>query len=681
MVALVGLLGWAAVHLGALDLTSTVTDAGGVTVSVPVTWAAVDHPFHVARAEALLDALRDGHLLRWVGSHEGGYPVEFYPLGVAWLTIGVWALALGSIPVAAAFKLTVIAIFLAPVLAFAALGRTRRQGVMVAGVAMVAHLAVPGIWWGGGYTELIAWGLVTNVAAYVAAFAFLPALASFLSSGSRWPLALAIGTASFAVATNTRSVIALGCVTIATGAVLVLHGRRAGVGRLAIRLAGVAVPVALLTAPLWVSTLRFTDEYEFIRYQWYDDVGAWWQSTLDAASWPVTVGAGIGLVLAVVRPSAVRLRVVALTLVLYVVATGLLAGFSPDGGLIQQLEATRMMPFQRLLMIGLAAMAVVEMVGSAGRSVRRAAAVDIALLGATAVAAVALVIQPLDRIEGEDRSMFPVVTTGDARYADALAAVTTADALAPPGTGLLVIGSELGWHQPLWAPTVTDRPLRYDNWLWLWQTWLRGDGLRYVGQAVAPDDFGDLVDGDELRQWGIGAVVSLTDTTAGIAGRSDALARVPGDGYAVFLVEEPTGTVQATGGSVTTSRIEVDTGAIDATVEGPGGPVTVAQTWFPRWRAMVNGDSVPVERDELGRIRIDVPAGRSIIQFRYVVDRIDWLCRALAAAGLLLTLTMLVPNRTVRRLEPPVGREAGRAPGAPGEPGARTGTIDGVSVA
>ena len=48
--------------------------------SLPNTFASVDHPFHVARAEILWRELASGNLLRWIGQHQGGYPVEFYPL-------------------------------------------------------------------------------------------------------------------------------------------------------------------------------------------------------------------------------------------------------------------------------------------------------------------------------------------------------------------------------------------------------------------------------------------------------------------------------------------------------------------------------------------------------------------------------------------------------------------------
>src|SRR4051794_33842811 len=37
------------------------------------TFASFDHPFHIARAETLVRSLRQGHALRWIASHQGGY--------------------------------------------------------------------------------------------------------------------------------------------------------------------------------------------------------------------------------------------------------------------------------------------------------------------------------------------------------------------------------------------------------------------------------------------------------------------------------------------------------------------------------------------------------------------------------------------------------------------------------
>ena len=633
---------WSAWHLGAADLTAQVRTAAGTVVTVPNMFATVDHPYHVARAQTLLDSLRHGQILRWVGGHEGGYPVEFYPLGVPWLTVGVWALSFGTLSIPAAAKLVVIGIFLSPVLAFAALGRRMGAALPVAGLALLAHLAVPGEWWSGGYTETVEWGLITNVAAYVAAFGFLAALLAFVLRPGRWALLAAIALSVLAVASNTRSVIALVCV-VAGVAVSVLIERgwtAAAVRQLIGRLAFVGVPAALLAAPLWVSSLRFGHYYEFIRYEYYADLSAWWTSTVNAVSWPVAMLAVAGLVIAVVAPGRVAQRAAAWTLIAYVLATLVLGGLGENGGLIPQLEATRLMPFQRLLVIYLAASSVVELVRWVARSASRRPLGDALCLIGAVILAVAFVTHPSDSTQLEQRSMFPVPTTASPEYANLLTAVRAADAASPPGTAIFIAGSELSWHQPLWAPLVTDRPLRYDNWLWLWQTWHRSDRLTYDGQAIVPDAISLALQPDYLAQQGIGTVIALTPQMEALADRANDLQRLPGPGYAVYRVVDPVPIISGDGLTVTDPVI--DNERIAATVAGPGGTVTVSEAWFPRWRATVDGTSVPVGRDGFGRMTVPVPAGTVSLRLDYGVDGIDTLARVAAVAGLLLSVALVL---------------------------------------
>ncbi len=641
LVFIVALLGWSAWHLGATHLTATVRAADGSMMTVPDTFATVDHPFHVARAQTLLESLRDGQILRRVGSHEGGYPVEFYPLGVPWLTVGVWALALGTLSIASAFKLVVIGIFLAPVLVFAGLGRRDRVALPIAGLALVAHLAVPGEWWSGGYTETVEWGLITNVAAYVAAFGFLAALLAFVLTPSRATLLLSIGLSVFAVATNTRSTIALVCVGLGViASVLIQRGvTRESVRQLLIRYAAVAIPALLLSAPLWLSALRFSNLYEFIQYQFYDGLSAYWQSSVNALSSPIMLLAIIGFVVALLDRDRPAPMAAACTLVCYVVATIVLGGLGPDGGLIAQLEATRLMPFQRLLMIYLAASAVMAAVRVIGRTRRSTGFVSGSLLVVTALLAVFLVIRPPASLPVAEQSMFPVETTATSQYADLLLAVEAADRVAAPGTAIFILGSELGWHQPMWAPIATDRPLYYNDWLWLWQTWHRSPELQYNGQAILASSLDDALRPAELARHGIGAVVTLTPQTEALADREDALIRQDEAGYAVYQVRDSVPVVTSAAG--TTIESSVANERITATVEGGAGTVTVRETWFPRWSATVDGEPAGITRDSSGQMRIAVPAGRVALEIVYGVDALDILARVGSIVGLLLTLLLV----------------------------------------
>ena len=103
--------------MGVSDLWTTVFTVDG-SKTVVNTFASVDHPFHTTRSSLLLDSLRAGEILRWIPSHEGGYPVEFYPLGMPWLDVGIWAVLLGQVPIIATHKIAVTLIFLLPVVGF-----------------------------------------------------------------------------------------------------------------------------------------------------------------------------------------------------------------------------------------------------------------------------------------------------------------------------------------------------------------------------------------------------------------------------------------------------------------------------------------------------------------------------------------------------------------------------------
>src|SRR5215216_2021304 len=161
--AAIGLLTlWVLWYLDGFALWATVDLADGPRRVVD-TYSAVDHPFHATRAATLLESLREGQLLRWVGHHQGGYPAEFYPLGIAWLEVVVTGISFGTLPVIAAHKLVVLLLFVAPVIAYWILARGDRLTPSIAFLALCLHLAIPGDWTQGGYTELVGWGLVTNV--------------------------------------------------------------------------------------------------------------------------------------------------------------------------------------------------------------------------------------------------------------------------------------------------------------------------------------------------------------------------------------------------------------------------------------------------------------------------------------------------------------------------------------
>ena len=255
-------------------------------------------------------------MLRWIAQHQGGYPVEFYPLGEAWLEVAVRALSLGTLPAEGAHTLAIIALFLAPGAAFAALAHQDGWSPAVGLIAFVLHISLPGGWYDGGYTELVQWGLVTNVAGAVAAFCMLPAIVRFLRTGAGGPglrrprlaplLSIAIpdlcwrwlrlgwGRGSpgfFAPSQIFDTWIGSGCWRffgprrrdagdVGVAPTAAHHRFLTGPSgycnwRLTMRLALVAVLTGLLAAPEHMALARFRDLYTFVQYSGYTELTAY----------------------------------------------------------------------------------------------------------------------------------------------------------------------------------------------------------------------------------------------------------------------------------------------------------------------------------------------------------------------------------------------------------------------
>src|SRR5215218_2925876 len=174
---------WVFHRLGAFDFWNQISLADGTTERFARTFGVADHPFHATRAEMLRQSLANGEWLRWVSAHQGGYPVEFYPLGAPAFEVLVWALLLGTLPMMAAHKIAVITILLLPALGYFLLARDDRIPLGVGLLALVFHISARGFWWSGGYWELVDWGLISSSLAMAALVAFLPL--SFLALRAR----------------------------------------------------------------------------------------------------------------------------------------------------------------------------------------------------------------------------------------------------------------------------------------------------------------------------------------------------------------------------------------------------------------------------------------------------------------------------------------------------------------
>ena len=665
---------YVATRMGAFALTAAVPTPSGPLV-LPNTFASVDHPFHVARAEMLWRELASGRLLRWVSQHQGGYPVDFYPLGEAWLEVVIRALSLATLSAHAAHTLAVIALFLLPGLAYGALARRDGWSPAVALIALVLHVSLPGSWYDGGYTELVQWGLGTNVAAAVAALLMLPALVRFLGSGSGWAGALAVSLAAMAIYSNPRSLLGLAALGGGAWLALTLRSRfppspaavgEGGRGVRAVRLALSATITALLAAPALLALVRFGDLYTFVRYSDYDSLGAYAATAATAVTWPVLILALLALVFALISRERIASAAVAMALILYVLITVAIAFVPAAANLAPQLEPTRLMPLQRFLTIYLAAVAV-WLVLSAILSRLKVKWTDACPLLATALAGAFLLIQtrPLAGIPDPAAatvppvSLYPVATSAQPQQADLEAAVRAADAAAPPGTALLVIGSALSWHQQLWTPLWTARPLYYDNWLWYWHPDHAGTpGYAFLVGHHYPDPEATLQP-DYLDRHGIGAVV-VTGPARDTAARTPRLRPLRSGAYDTYTVADPVTTVTFDGQNAASTAFANQRIAADAEI--PAVAIAVRANWHPRWEATSSGRDIPLTRTSGGSLTATASVPVSTIEFVYTLQPLDWAARALATLGLVGTAWLAIgehPGWYHRRLSDAVSRRHG----------------------
>jgi len=641
LVVLLVLCLWVAWRIGAFELTRSVV-VDGQTVTVPNVYAWVDHPFHAARAYNLLESLKHGEILRWIGNHQGGYPAEFYPLGVAWFDVAIWALLLGSQSIVAVHKLAVILIFILPAVAYWILARGDRFHPAWAVLATAIHVAVPGTWLNGGYTELVGWGLVTNVAGGMLAVLASAALARFVLNREFGMGVVAIVSAAAGACTNPRSLFAVVIASVAILAVATVRDTEEGVARrfrdVLVRIAVVGVLALLLAAPVVLALFRYNGEYFFLHYQFYNPLTTYWTASVTAVTLPVLFVAIIGTVAAVVTRVAPVTLAMAVSLVGYVAFTAWVATSTRVPPLVEQLEAPRLMPYQRQLMIWMAVAAfAIAFSWLAGRwgQVRRWS-VGPAVAAVLAVGFIVALVRPLSFVPPEYQGLTPVATVGEPEFVQYQGAIEEASDVAPEGTAILAIGNrDDWWHELLWAPLATDKPMYYDDWLWYWNTTHPGP-FDYRNGTYYPDPSLALT-AEYFAVHGIGAVV-VTDrgNIAGVpreaARASDLLAfhETVGD-WDVYSVKTPTTLV--TNGDAEPASISVSNGRLTASFSDGDGTVVIRRNWFPRWQVYVNGERVPVIHREDGYMEVHAPAGPVEIEVIYGVTTFDWIGRVAAIVG------------------------------------------------
>jgi hypothetical protein len=202
--------------------------------------------------------------------------------------------------------------------------------------------------------------------------------------------------------------------------------------------------------------------------------------------------------------------------------------------------------------------------------------------------------------------------------------------MAAPGTALLVLGSAVSWHQPLWAPLWTSRPLFYDNWLWYWQPRHAGTpGYVFDAGHHYPDPENAL-DHGYFGRHGIGGVV-VTGRAREVAAASPLLRRVRTGTYDAYVVLDHVTTV--TFGNVDAASTSFGNERVVAVAGEPGAPVTGRVNWFPRWEALLDGDRADVSQRGDGYLDVAAPEPVSTARLVYAVQSLDWVARALAFAG------------------------------------------------
>jgi hypothetical protein len=364
-------------------------------------------------------------------------------------------------------------------------------------------------------------------------------------------------------------------------------------------------------------------------------------------TWPVLVLGLTGLVIGFLLRWRQATTAAAAALVLYVALTTTLVIFPTAANLAPQLEPTRLMPLQRLLTIYLAAVAFWFMLSwvlsRVAPKMRWLAPVI-----ATGVAAVILFMQtrpladlPLDPASPviPPVSLYAVAMSARPEQADLEMAIRAADEAAIPGTALLVLGSALSWHQQLWAPLWTERPLYFDNWLWYWHPDHAGTpGYDFLAGHHYPDPERTL-ERDYLSHHGIGSVV-VTGRTREAAAISPNLRPLREGVYDVYAVVDPVTTV--TFGDQNATVLAFGNRRVEAVSDSSGEPVVARVNWHPRWEATVDNERVETDRLTDGYIAIAPAAPASRAELVYAVQPLDWAARVLSLIGVVGLCWLLV---------------------------------------
>ncbi len=674
--ALLILLGGTAHKLGAFDWYTDhpLQLADGTTLRLPNSYASIDHPFHIAKERATVDALKAWRFPAWFSDHQGGFPAEFYPTGGDLLVAFAYLLTLELIPLAVVHKLVVIGVFFLPALAYWAIARREKLPLSVAVLAAVLHLFVRGNWLAGGSREIIDFGLWPDVlASYLPLFLILWG-GDWLRHGDRRGLALAVAVAMLAVYTNPRSTMGLAAAALALGLVafadLLRRGPHPTVGdgapsaqsarrfarllrwpplTLLGRSALLTALIGMLSAALLLPLRDNQSLYQFTIYFRFETIGQVWSDLehgngigfIESVLPQLIALAGVGIVVGLLRRGFYT-RVFALLLPLsYLLIT--LVGWTWQAlPVFAQLEGQRLMPLLRPATIFLAALGAHETL-RLGTRLFRLRGGTMLTGAATVIVAAILLLHPQIPIDEGQRGLPLRQTTNSPAFTAIARSAALLGAMAGPGDKPMILGNNMiSWHDSFWIPALTGRDVFHNDWLWFWRT------TDYGYQELLQDEFGAL-DAPFLARHGLTLV--LIDAARGdlldLANNRPYLDRLdagtPG-GYALYRVASPPGPpngyVIPESGTVTDLAVTPERLTARISADLPGN-VRVIINDFPRWRAWIDGQPVAIGRTADGYMTLPLPAGESTIELRYTTSQANWAGRGLVATGVTLLLCIV----------------------------------------
>lgn len=678
-------------RLGATDWYSdlTVTGVDGRVYRVPVTFATHDHPFHIAKERATIDALRDGWLPRWFSFHLAGFPAEYYPAGGDLIVAAVYAVGLGNIPLEIAHKLVVIAVFFVPPIVFWAMVRRDRLPMSVGVLAAGLHLFVPGNWLGGGSDGLFRLGVWPDILAGYLALPFILWFAEYLRFNRRRGMVLATLCGALAVYTNPRSILylAAACIAVAVVAMAERHriapiagswpgveqlgdGTASPAGRLrhlfplAVRAGHVPLVVGLLSSSLLIPLRANQDSYEFANYVEFANVRHVWTIYQEAMPIEVIVLGMVGLIVAVVRRGFYG-RVFALLLPLSYAIIVLIGGPLQSTSFFAQVEGPRIIPMLRPATLFLAALALHEIPRSLFRLVGARGATPIA--GATMVVLTGIsLLTSYSPLPQNARGLEEPVLTNTPEFATLARSMLRLETLSEPTDRVMVIGNPVGQHSSFWVTQLANRDAFHDDWVWYWRkpTWAIRTELR---------DLRTGFDYRFLQQNGLSYVLidAREDNLIADANRRGYLDRLysagPG-GYAIYRVQ-PTSGEKPAWLTLDNGDIErLDARAERITAQGSsrtGGLARIAVNAYPAWQAEVNGQRTEIVESQIGYMLVPIPAGDVTLTLTYVVEPVVWIGRVLTAAGVVWLVAVIIAPRLRRWTH--LSRQRGRATRAAGQ--------------